>query len=107
MSKKEFLTACRASAETVTLKNGFVVQIRKFTQGELETILKATEKVNERVRALAMQTKLIALTVTVDGEELTEQEVSLGLDADVTKELSDHVARVNGMNRKPDDIAGE
>jgi hypothetical protein len=107
MSKKDFLTACRASAETVTLKNGQVVQIRKFTQGELEAILRSTEKVPERVRALAMQTKLIAKTVTIGDEELTESEVNLDLDADVTKELSDHVARVNGMNRKPEDVAGE
>jgi hypothetical protein len=107
MSKKDFLAAGRASAETVTLKNGQAVQIRKFTQGELETILRATEKVNERLRPLVMQTKLIALTVTVGDEEMTEHEVSLGLDADVTKELSDHVARVNGMNRKAEEVEGE
>lgn len=107
MSKKDFLSAGRAPAESVTLKNGQTVSVRKFTQGELEAILKATGKVDERMRALAMQTKLIALTVTVDGEALTENEVSFDLDAEITKELSDHVARVNGMNRKPEDVAGE
>jgi hypothetical protein len=107
MSKKDFLTACRAPAETVTLKNGQVVQIRKFTQGELESIMRATTKVDERIRPLAMQSKLISKTVSIDGEDLTEEEVNLGLDADVTKELSDHVARVNGMNRKAEDVEGE
>jgi hypothetical protein len=106
MSKQAFLKAARSAPEVVTLSNGLQAEVRKFTQGEFESIIRATAKADEAVKGLAMQRKLVALTVTVEGEALSEQEVAAGIDNDLLRELSEHVSRVNGLNRKPEDTEG-
>lgn len=106
MSKKDFLASARAPAETVTLSGGQQIAVRKFTQGEMETILKSTAKLNENIRAHAMQLQLVALTVTVDGEQFTEEELRMGLDQELLREIGEHVSRVNGLNKKAEDFEG-
>jgi hypothetical protein len=106
MSKKDFLAGARAPAESITLKGGQVIAVRKFTQGEMEAILKATSKIDEKLRPMTMQLKLVALTVSVDDEQFTEEELRLGMDQEVLREIGEHVSRVNGLSRTAEEAEG-
>lgn len=106
MSKKAFLDSARAPAEIIDLKSGQKIAVRKFTQGEMESILKATEKMSDKLRPMTMQLKLVALTVTVDDEQFTEDELRLGMDQEILREIGEHVSRVNGLNKPAEDVEG-
>jgi hypothetical protein len=106
MSKKDFLASARAPAEIVTLKGGQQIAIRKFTQGEMESILRATAKTDEKLRPMVMQLKLVALTVSIDDEQFTEEELRLSMDQEVLREIGEHVSRVNGLSRPAEEVEG-
>lgn len=109
MSKKGFLAAARRSAETVTIdKIGQTVQIKRITHGEMQTIFKAVSKTPDATeRGLALQRKIIAAAVVFEGDEqLTEEEVSMGLDLEIARDLFDECARVNGLDKKVEAVEG-
>jgi hypothetical protein len=106
MSKKAFLAVARKPAETAILSNDQQIDIRKFTQGEFESVIRATAKIDEKTRAVALQLKLIALTVSISGEAFTEDELRMGLDADLLREIGEHVSRVNGLNKTSENVEG-
>lgn len=107
MSKKDFLNVARSKAEEVTLKNGMKINVRKFTRGEFNAILKATSKIEDPlIKGATMQVKLVALTVSVGDEELTENEVAMDMDNDLVNEIGEHVSRVNGLTKTDEDVEG-